>query len=599
MRLLSETIRAIKGVKMNGLYNKRNTVKGVIAIIAVALLAVFLFMGITVTRPALAATENKVKVIRQLNTGDMFSLDLAMENSVGNEFEYVFHISIDDVSNLTGFAIDISSYDWDTMPSMYEFFSFYVLLEDLGEMCIDFPENRVLPCREENITCLMNDYYISFTDSSITVYTVDNKYGYGRVDHFTFFPSSDEYREMLLNFSGESKLLTVVGYANGNNGYREELSNVVSVEEYYYLPFACSEREGYIFTGWFYDEACTRPYNNEPITEDVNLYAGWERITFTVIYHIPDATGEFNGYTEEVTVNYGDTLPEKTLSESLTFRFLGWYTADGDGTPYNGEPVYSDMELIPRIETIMYTVTFNSNGGSSVDNQTVEYGMAVIAPTPTREGYDFVGWFYSTGTEYSSQQIINDTTLFARWSIKRLTVTFNSNGGNAVDNQMVDWGTAVIASTPTRRGYDFQGWYLGDNLYEGSVIKEDTVLVARWEIKKCKVTFYIDSEVYAEKVVAYGSRLFDVCEEQVAVPLKLVKTVSLSSGEAVALSDEGEMIVTEDTDVEIDEASETDSFVMFVKNNKVKVVVGVVGLLVIIVLVSVVASSVGRKKRRR
>jgi len=74
-----------------------------------------------------------------------------------------------------------------------------------------------------------------------------------------------------------------------------------------------------------------------------------------------------------------------------------------------------------------FTVTFDSNGGSSVESQVVEKGdMAVEPVDPTREGYDFEGWYlgeeeYDFGTE-----VTKDITLKAEWTL----VT----GGNATDD---------------------------------------------------------------------------------------------------------------------------------------------------------------------
>ena len=54
--------------------------------------------------------------------------------------------------------------------------------------------------------------------------------------------------------------------------------------------------------------------------------------------------------------------------------------------------------------------------------------------------------------------------------------------------------------TPTKRGYDFLGWFYEDGTeYAGQAIKEDTTLIARWQIKTFTVTFYVDGEIYTVK----------------------------------------------------------------------------------------------------
>lgn len=64
-------------------------------------------------------------------------------------------------------------------------------------------------------------------------------------------------------------------------------------------------------------------------------------------------------------------------------------------------------------------MTFNSNGGSEVDPQTVNAGETATEPTdPTKEGYDFLGWYsdQELQTEFNFSTAINDdTTLYAGW----------------------------------------------------------------------------------------------------------------------------------------------------------------------------------------
>ncbi len=67
-----------------------------------------------------------------------------------------------------------------------------------------------------------------------------------------------------------------------------------------------------------------------------------------------------------------------------------------------------------------FTVTFDSNGGSSVDAQTVDYGSVATEPTaPTYEGYTLDGWFTDSDCTVSfafSTAITADLTLYAGWT---------------------------------------------------------------------------------------------------------------------------------------------------------------------------------------
>ena len=67
-----------------------------------------------------------------------------------------------------------------------------------------------------------------------------------------------------------------------------------------------------------------------------------------------------------------------------------------------------------------FTVTFESNGGSEVDPQTIEYGNTVTQPdNPTKSGSAFSGWYsdeeLTQGYDFSSS-VTSDITLYAKWS---------------------------------------------------------------------------------------------------------------------------------------------------------------------------------------
>ena len=67
------------------------------------------------------------------------------------------------------------------------------------------------------------------------------------------------------------------------------------------------------------------------------------------------------------------------------------------------------------------TVTFDSQGGSAVDSQTVDHGGKPTKPTaPTRTGHTFDAWFKESGCtnawDFDSDKVTSDVTLFAKWT---------------------------------------------------------------------------------------------------------------------------------------------------------------------------------------
>ena len=123
----------------------------------------------------------------------------------------------------------------------------------------------------------------------------------------------------------------------------------------------------------------------------------------------------------------------------------------------------------PALTLNTYTVTFDSQGGSKVDSQTVSHGGTVTEPTaPTYEGYTFGGWYTEAGctTEYDFTTAVTESlTLYAKWTLNTYTVTLHLNDGtiaNGKDVTEYTYGTGATLPTAddiTREGYTFEGWY--------------------------------------------------------------------------------------------------------------------------------------------
>lgn len=81
----------------------------------------------------------------------------------------------------------------------------------------------------------------------------------------------------------------------------------------------------------------------------------------------------------------------------------------------NFEVVVKNPEPVPE----NYTVTFDSNGGSAIDNQTIAEGQKVLKPAdPVKEGYEFSGWYTDNTMEHAYNfdlPVNNDFTVYAEW----------------------------------------------------------------------------------------------------------------------------------------------------------------------------------------
>ena len=119
-----------------------------------------------------------------------------------------------------------------------------------------------------------------------------------------------------------------------------------------------------------------------------------------------------------------------------------------------------------------YMISYNPNGGSvSPTSEMVEYNKSVKLPSPTRKGYNCLGWAnsgsaskadYACGASYT---VKDKTTLYAVWQANTYTVVFYATDGNVnVDKKTVTYDSAYgTLPVPTRPGYTFTGWFTEPN----------------------------------------------------------------------------------------------------------------------------------------
>lgn len=138
------------------------------------------------------------------------------------------------------------------------------------------------------------------------------------------------------------------------------------------------------------------------------------------------------------TVDKGTTLDETSKPanpEKEGYVFAGWYTDVKCTTAYDFNlPVNTDITLYAKW-LAKYTVSFDTDGGSTVESQTVVTGNKATKPAvnPTKKGYNFVGWYtdntYTTEFDFENTIITDNTTIYAKFedtSIIRLNgYTFN------------------------------------------------------------------------------------------------------------------------------------------------------------------------------
>ena len=177
---------------------------------------------------------------------------------------------------------------------------------------------------------------------------------------------------------------------------------------------------------------------------------------------------------------------------------MGWKDKDTDKLvetiPANATGI---KNVVAQWKANTYTVTFNANGGTvETKTQTVTYGSTYGStygelPTPTREGYEFAGWFteQNGGTKVMADTKVTTTedhTLYAHWTQNIYTVTIKADkDGDVIETQQIPEGGMAKkpAKEPVREGYTFVGWQANGAAwdFDKNTVERETEIVALWE----------------------------------------------------------------------------------------------------------------------
>lgn len=202
------------------------------------------------------------------------------------------------------------------------------------------------------------------------------------------------------------------------------------------------------------------------------------------------AAGTYTFTVDIANVNYG--TPEVAVSvtyPSVTHPVAGYiYYTKGDITWENVAVHWWNWENETATDFIAW-----ANNPWLTEEQSVTICGTKYYYMPKFEGYNRV-IFHNAGGEGQTSDITVDASSSGKYisgnstewtSFPSYTVTFNSNGGSAVDAQEVGCGgTASEPTAPTRLNYDFEGWQLAGVDYDFSaVVDDDITLDAVWTRK--------------------------------------------------------------------------------------------------------------------
>ena len=282
-------------------------------------------------------------------------------------------------------------------------------------------------------------------------------------------------------------------------------------------------REGYEFVGWYADEALTQEVNfvgeNAPTApaKTVSYYAKWQGVENTVTF----ATNGGSAVDSKIGIT-GETIAAPAEPSRTGYAFAGWYS-DQNCTKkwdFDSDTVPGAMTLYAGWTPAQYTVTFDANEGTvETASKSVTYTEVYgELPTPTRQGYDFLGWFtaQTDGAQVREDDRVTITagqTLYAHWTEGAVNYTVKHYQQNIEDNKY----TEVEADRQTLSGITNASTAAAAKTYTGftaqavtqQTIKADgsTVVEIRYDRLTYTVTWMNGTETLrTDTGVKYGAK---------------------------------------------------------------------------------------------
>ena len=295
-------------------------------------------------------------------------------------------------------------------------------------------------------------------------------------------------------------------YSNGGYNNLDNIHDITNTGEFTLLV---PSRDGYIFQGWFTDEKCTNKIEKIEKGQlgNIRLYAKWAldapSHTVTVKFVGPD-DGSF------VVPRDIEQIVVEGQSYSINVPVIGGYTPDK-----------TVVEGVMGTEAVIVTVTYSANKHtvtidagfdieaiegwtSTVGNKFTKefaFNSDLALPEFTREGFDYV-W----DPEVPEKMSDCDLSFEAKWSVKKIKVTFYPNTRDDPWSVTIDYGGTVEKPTdPVFEGHRFLGWYVFETkeLFDFSTkLTQDIKLDAHWDVLRTIIFIEEGAEEPIDKITA-------------------------------------------------------------------------------------------------
>ena len=247
---------------------------------------------------------------------------------------------------------------------------------------------------------------------------------------------------------------------------------------------------GYTFAGWDKDIPVTMP------AENVTITAKWTINQYTIAF---DTDG--GSYIAPITQDYNTAVTAPENPSKTGYTFAGWDMAIPATMPAENVTIKAQWTIN------QYTITFDTDGGSTIESITQDYGTDIIAPAaPTKEGYVFDGWDKNIPATMPAENLY----IKAKWKAKTYNITWIVDGQGTTTTAEYNKLPSYGENNPTKAAtaeykYEFIGWdpelkpATEDATYTAKFREEPIIYTITWNVDG---TGTDDSFAYGAEITA-------------------------------------------------------------------------------------------------
>ncbi len=237
-------------------------------------------------------------------------------------------------------------------------------------------------------------------------------------------------------------------------------------------------KEGYTFSGW------SEIPESMP-AHDVTITGSFTINKYKLTYMVDGEVYKDYEFEYETSIN-----PEATPTKE-GYTFSGW-SAIPETMPAH------DVIITGSFSKGQYKLTYIVDGQTY---KTINYdygGVINSEPAPVKEGYTFSGW-----SEIPETMPAQDVIITGTFTINKYIITYRVDG-EVYKTFDVEYGVTITPiEEPTKEGYTFSGW----SKIPETMPAQDVTINGTFTIKKYKLTYEVDGEIYMTYNVEYGAAI--------------------------------------------------------------------------------------------